>query len=111
MPQGRHLEEESSGGRRRGLYRAEFPMPPGVDGDALSKLKMKSRYEMFDRSRLRVQPLAARTNDLQLERWLALDDETPAFSHAHLRVVARKLTEARQSGAARSLMMGAHGLR
>jgi hypothetical protein len=72
---------------------------------------MKSRYEMFDRSRLRVQPLSARANDLQLERWLALSDETPAFSHAALPVVARKLVEARESGAARVLMMGAHVLR
>ena len=72
---------------------------------------MKSRYEMFDRSRLRVQPLSARANDLQLERWLALSDETPAFSHAALPVVARKLVEARESGAARILMMGAHVLR
>src|SRR5712671_2038664 len=72
---------------------------------------MKSRYEMFDRLRLRVQPLSARANDLQLERWLALSDETPAFSHAALPVVARKLAEARESGAARILMMGAHVLR
>ena len=36
-----------------------------------------SRYEIFDRSRLLVKPLAERKNDLQLERWLALTAPTP----------------------------------
>jgi hypothetical protein len=70
-----------------------------------------SRYESFDRSRLLVKPLAERTNDLQLERWLALTDATPEFTHPDLATVAARLTAAKESGAARILMMGAHVLR
>ena len=72
---------------------------------------MPSRYPLFDRSRLLVKPLAERTNDLKLERWLALDDPTPEYGHADLAAVARRLHEARQRGSARLLMMGAHVLR
>ena len=70
-----------------------------------------SRYEIFDRSRLLVKPLAERKHDLHLERWLALDDPTPPFDHPDLRVVAGRLTAARDQGTARILMMGAHVLR
>jgi hypothetical protein len=70
-----------------------------------------SRYELFDRSRLLVKPLAERANDLQLERWLKLDDPTPAFSHPDLPALAERLKAAKKAGAARILMMGAHVLR
>lgn len=70
-----------------------------------------SRYEVFDRSRLRIKPLAERVHDLSLGRWLALEDETPPFEHPQLADIARRLTEARRRGAARILMMGAHVLR
>lgn len=72
---------------------------------------MKSKFETFDRSRLRLQPLAERVHDLHLEHWLRLEDETPAYSHPQLVEVARRIVRARQSGAARILMMGAHLLR
>jgi len=70
-----------------------------------------SRYPIFDRSRLRVLPLAERAHDLRLDRWLSLDDPTPPFDHPDLAVVAAKLNAARESGAARVLFMGAHVLR
>jgi len=70
-----------------------------------------SRYEQFDRSRLLIQPLAERRHDLQLDHWLALSDPTPPFEHADLATVAARLAAARQAGAARILMMGAHVLR
>jgi hypothetical protein len=70
-----------------------------------------SRYEIFDRSRLEVKPLAERTHDLHLDRWLALDDPTPPFEHPELPAVAGRLHRARAAGAARILMMGAHVLR
>jgi hypothetical protein len=70
-----------------------------------------SRYETFDRSRLRIKPLAERVHDLSLGRWLALEEETPPFEHPQLADVALRLAEARQRGAARILMMGAHVLR
>src|SRR5690349_262883 len=72
---------------------------------------MASRYQQFDRTRLRVLPLAERANDLQLSRWLTLEDETPVFAHPHLPSVAARVHAARTSGAARILMMGAHVLR
>ncbi|MSV27424.1 MAG: hypothetical protein EXQ52_01575 [Bryobacterales bacterium] len=72
---------------------------------------MGSKYETFDRSRLLIKPLAERTHDLQLDRWLALDDPTPAFEHPQLTDLARRLGGAREHGAARILMMGAHVLR
>jgi hypothetical protein len=72
---------------------------------------MKSKYECFDRSRLAVKPLAERSNDLEIGRWLALDDPAPDFSHPQLAELARRIAAAGQSGAARILMMGAHVLR
>jgi hypothetical protein len=70
-----------------------------------------SRYEMFDRSRLQLKPLADRRHDLQLDRWLALNDPTPPFSHPDLPAVADRIRSAREVGASRILMMGAHVLR
>ena len=72
---------------------------------------MTSKYKVFDRSRLRVRPLGERVHDLTLSHWLALEDETPDFSHPDLPAVAGRLKRARESGAARILMMGAHVLR
>ena len=72
---------------------------------------MKSKYETFDRSRLIVKPLAERKHDLPLERWMALDDPAPAFAHPELAEIARRLKIARERGAARILMMGAHVIR
>ncbi len=72
---------------------------------------MATRYELFDRSRLRLRPLEERRHDLELAHWLSLDDATPPYSHADLAVAAERLAEARRSCAARILMMGAHVLR
>jgi hypothetical protein len=70
-----------------------------------------SRYKLFDRSRLLIKPLADRTHDLQLGRWLALEDPTPPFEHGDLPTVAARLIAARGRGAARILLMGAHVIR
>ncbi len=72
---------------------------------------MPSKYDLFDRSRLRLKPLSERVHDLHLDRWLALDDATPEFAHADLVKVAARLQSARASGAARVLIMGAHVIR
>ena len=72
---------------------------------------MKSKYPAFDRSRLRLQPLNERVNDLSLDWWLSLGDPTPAYSHPGLTTLAQRLAAARDAGAARILMMGAHLLR
>ncbi len=72
---------------------------------------MKSKYETFDRSRLKIRPLAERVHDLHLDHWMGLADPAPSFDHPDLRRVAARLSEARRSGAARIFMMGAQVLR
>ncbi|MEZ5400002.1 MAG: hypothetical protein R2729_10065 [Bryobacteraceae bacterium] len=72
---------------------------------------MKSKYEIFDRTRLLVKPLAERVHDLHLDRWMALDDAAPAWTHPDLGAVAGRIRDARDRGAARILMMGAHVIR
>src|SRR5947209_10675349 len=67
-------------------------------------------YPQFDRSRLRVQPLAVRQHDLTLADLLPLD-AAPDFDHPALPVLGERLTAARKSGSARLLLMGAHVLR
>src|SRR6266404_5010574 len=72
---------------------------------------MESKYKLFDRSRLKIQPLSARQNDLTLEHWLRLDDATPEFTHPDLATVAQRLNAAKTTGASRALIMGAHVIR
>jgi hypothetical protein len=67
-------------------------------------------YPQFDRSRLRIQPLAARQHDLTLADLLPLD-AAPDFDHPALTVLGERLTAARKNGSARLLLMGAHVLR
>jgi hypothetical protein len=68
-------------------------------------------YPLFDRSRLRIQPLAQRQHDLDLSVMLPLSAELPPFDHPALAVLGQRLVEARARGAARILLMGAHVLR
>lgn len=72
---------------------------------------MVSRFETFDRSRLRPLPLSERIHDLHLPHWLGLDDETPEFSHPDLPLIARATQAARSARTARILIMGAHLIR
>jgi hypothetical protein len=72
---------------------------------------MSSRYQAFDRSRLRIKPLAERIHDLDIRYWMRLDDEPPRWEHPQLPELARRLRAARDRGAARILMMGAHLVR
>jgi hypothetical protein len=67
-------------------------------------------FPRFDRSRLRIQPLADRQHDLALDILLPLD--SPAeFEHPSLSILGDRLRGAKAAGAARILMMGAHVLR
>jgi len=72
---------------------------------------MPSKYQQFDRSRLLLKPLAERTHDLHRDNWMGLDDPTPEFHHADLATVAERIKAARDSGAARVLILGAHVIR
>ncbi|MBL8792991.1 MAG: hypothetical protein JNM56_03740 [Planctomycetia bacterium] len=68
-------------------------------------------YPIFDRSRLRIQPLANRRHDIDLSTVLPLDTPPPDFQHEAIPALGRRLVEARQRGAARMLLMGAHVIR
>ena len=72
---------------------------------------MASKYPIFDRSRLRLRPLAERVHDLHLDHWLSLDDAPIPYQHPQLDDVAARLIASQRSDAARILMMGAHVLR
>lgn len=67
-------------------------------------------YPRFDRSRLNVQPLSERQHDLMRDVVQPLDAAV-SFQHPSLPVIADRLMAAREAGAARILMMGAHVLR
>lgn len=68
-------------------------------------------FPAFDRSRLRIQPLARRQHDLDLSAIVPLDAPLPAFSHPAIAQLGQRLVQAKRTGAARILMMGAHLLR
>ena len=72
---------------------------------------MSTRYRTFDRTRLRIRPLAERVNDLDFTHWLELSGEAPPFVHPDLGAVANRLRVARERKTARVLFMGAHLLR
>lgn len=72
---------------------------------------MGSKYETFDRGRLLIKPLGERQHDLEISRWMELGDVAPSYEHSDLEVVASRLREAKERGAARILIMGAHVLR
>ncbi|MBN9122427.1 MAG: hypothetical protein J0I06_25340, partial [Planctomycetes bacterium] len=68
-------------------------------------------HPKFDRSQLRLRPLADRKHDLTLDVLKPLDPAASAFSHPHVPAIGQRLAEAKARGAARVLMMGAHVLR
>ncbi|MCI0462733.1 MAG: hypothetical protein L0Z62_37770 [Gemmataceae bacterium] len=68
-------------------------------------------HPLFDRSRLHIQPLAHREHDLDLSAVLPLDAPLPPLAHEALPLLGRRLVEARRTGAASILLMGAHVLR
>jgi hypothetical protein len=72
---------------------------------------LPSKYEVFDRTQLQVLPLGERAHDLAIGNWLSLEDKTPEFEHPSLPAIASRILAARESGATRVLMMGAHVLR
>jgi hypothetical protein len=68
-------------------------------------------FPIFDRARLRIQPLARRCHDLDFSVVMPLDAPPPDFFHPALSILAKRLIEARRQNRARILMMGAHVLR
>ena len=68
-------------------------------------------FPIFDRSRLRIQPLAQRQHDLVLTQILPLDSTLPTWRHPAIPELGQRLAAARKAGSARILLMGAHVLR
>jgi len=68
-------------------------------------------FPAFDRSRLRLQPLNQRKHDLDLSVILSLNAPLTKFTHPALPKLGQCLVEARQRGAARIMLMGAHVVR
>ena len=69
---------------------------------------MASRYEAFDRSRLKLRPLGERQHLQDLGYILQVGQADRPFSHPALPVLAERIASAKQRGSAVVLMMGAH---
>ncbi len=67
-----------------------------------------SRYPLFDRSQLRLEPLAQRRHDLTVADLAALDAPIPAYDNPNLEALARQIHAARKAGRPVILSMGAH---
>ncbi len=64
-------------------------------------------FPLFDRSRIMLQPLAERINDMVIDEVLNLDD-IAAFDDPGLSLVAERVAQAHRNGRPVILMMGAH---
>ncbi len=67
-------------------------------------------FQQFDRSRLKLLPIAERIHDLDLSAMMSLDDPSD-YSHPTIEELARRVRAAREKGAAVLMMMGAHVIR
>lgn len=65
-------------------------------------------YPEFDRSKLRLKPLAERVHDMTLADVLPLDAPVPPLDDPNLDRVAERVVQARRAGAPVVWMMGAH---
>lgn len=70
---------------------------------------MPSRYQQFDRRRLRLSPLEKRQHDLDLRAIMAL--ASVPVTNENWTTIAKRLRKAKQRKSSRILMMGAHVLR
>ncbi len=68
-------------------------------------------FPMFDRSQLKLKPLAERGHDMGLLQLLSLDAPTPPFDHPNLPTLAQCIATAQRQGGQVLLMMGAHVLK
>ena len=64
--------------------------------------------DLFDRSKLKLCPLAERTHDMTVEDVLALDAPTPPFAHPDLATLAGRIPAARRADREVIALIGAH---
>lgn len=69
---------------------------------------MASRYESFDRGRLRIRPLAERRHDVDISHLLPLGQGSAGFEHPDLPALAEAILAAGKAGRTVAMMMGAH---
>ena len=67
--------------------------------------------DQFDREELRLRPISERKHDMSVSEVLALDAETPAFSHPDLGKLAERIAQARKDGREVIALIGAHVIR
>src|SRR4051794_34386029 len=80
--------------------------PPDYRGEGDRNRGRPMPFPAFDRSRLRIRPLADTRHDLDLSAILPPDAPPPDSTHPALPTLARRLVEARERGAARVVLMG-----
>ena len=68
-------------------------------------------FEQFDRSRLRLRPLAERVHDMSRSEFIFPDGPRQSFSHEALPVLADRIVEAAKAGRAVIFACGAHVLK
>ncbi|NJN93085.1 MAG: hypothetical protein HC875_02820 [Anaerolineales bacterium] len=68
-------------------------------------------FPVFDRTQLKLKPLAERVHDMGLPQIINLDDPTPPFAHPDLATLAQRISAAHRQGGQVILMMGAHMLK
>lgn len=68
-------------------------------------------YPLFDRSRLKLRPLADRVHDLSLETFYALSDPVPPYDAPGFDTLAQRIATAYRNRRPVILMMGAHVIR
>ena len=68
-------------------------------------------FEMFDKSRLKLKPLAERAHDLDLSVMIDPADVKPVMNHPAVDILAERMIKAREKGAAVIMAMGAHVIR
>jgi hypothetical protein len=68
-------------------------------------------FEMFDRSRLKLKPLAERAHDLDLSVMIDPEGVKPVMNHPTVDILAERVIKAREKDAAVIMAMGAHVIR
>ena len=68
-------------------------------------------YSQFDRTQLKLKPLAERVHDVSIDRFIGLDETLEPFDHPALVPLAEAILAARKKDAAVMLMYGAHVIR
>jgi len=72
---------------------------------------MPSRYPLFDRGKLRIEPLAERQHLVSLADVLEVGQRPAPFEHPDLPALAGAMKDARRDGSAIVVMMGAHPIK